>query len=113
MATGTHQWMRNPDTKGEWECPIALVDVYTRRGWEPFEPPEPVEYIPTPVDVQDVEPEVTAFDPGDHTVKDVLAYIEQYQTDSPGEVQRVLALEAAGKNRPTILGIADADENKE
>lgn len=111
--SATHQWMRNPETDGEWACPLALVDVYVKRGWEPFEPPEPVEFLPTPVAAVDEEPEPTAFDPGDHSVKEVLAYIEQYQTDSPGEVQRVLALETAGKNRPTILGIADADETKE
>lgn len=113
MAAGTHQWMRNPETKGEWECPLALVDVYERRGWEQFEPPEDVDFLPVPADTQDEDPEVTSFDPHGKTVKAVLAYLDPIRETHPGEVARVLHLEAQGQNRPHILGIADADETKE
>jgi hypothetical protein len=38
---GTHVWLRNPETGGEWECPNdeGLITYYTARGWERFEPP--------------------------------------------------------------------------
>jgi hypothetical protein len=40
------------------------------------------------------------FDPGEHTVAEVQDYIAAH----PGEVDAVLAAEAAGKNRTTLVG---------
>ncbi len=41
------------------------------------------------------------YDPGAHSVKDVQAYLENATDD---ERARVLAVEAAGKARPSLLG---------
>ena len=40
------------------------------------------------------------FDPGEHTVADVQAYLEKH----PDEYDAVLAAEKAGKNRATLTG---------
>ena len=40
-----------------------------------------------------------AFDPGDYTIDDVKAHVEQ----NPGERDAVLAAEVAGKNRVTLV----------
>lgn len=40
-----------------------------------------------------------AFDPTGHTIPDVVAYVQEH----PDDVARVVALEQAGKNRPTLL----------
>ena len=56
----------------------------------------------------DTEPEVDpeGFDPGAHTVADVEAYLAEH----PDERDRVLAAEAAGKNRVSLVG-EDDDED--
>ena len=47
------------------------------------------------------------FDPGDHTVAEVEAYLDEH----PDEIDRVLEAERAGKNRTTLLSLySDADE---
>lgn len=35
----THQWMHNPETGGDWECPVELVEMYVARGWETSDGP--------------------------------------------------------------------------
>ena len=40
------------------------------------------------------------FDPGEHTVAEVEAYLAEH----PDETDTVLAAEAAGKNRTTLVG---------
>lgn len=42
---------------------------------------------------------VDVYDPSDHTVADVLAYVEE----NPDEANRVLHAELVGKNRVTII----------
>jgi hypothetical protein len=110
----THTYLVNPDTKGAWRCPDALVDLYVKkRGWKVAPDPEAAEDIPpAPAPVLETE-EPTAFDPTGKKVKDVLAYIDPLRESHPGEVARVLLLERQGEQRPTILGTADADETKE
>jgi hypothetical protein len=103
--SATHTFMVNPETKGEWRCPNALVDIYEKRGWKKAKDPEDVADAvsapPAPV-ADDVEP--TAFDPAGQKVKDVLAYIDPLRDSHPGEVARVLLLERQGENRPSITG---------
>jgi hypothetical protein len=40
-----------------------------------------------------------SFDPGEHTVAEVVAYVDRH----PGEAERVLGLEQAGKSRKTLV----------
>lgn len=48
------------------------------------------------------------FDPGDHTIDEVMDYVE----DNPEEVLSVYALEEEGKNRPTLLAKLDTILNE-
>jgi hypothetical protein len=51
---------------------------------------------------EEVPPEVEppeAFDPADHTVDEVLAYVDKH----PDKADAVLAAEEAGKNRSTLV----------
>lgn len=59
-----------------------------------------------PGEVRDLTPptaQTTAFDPGEHGVPEVLAYLADADET---ERERVLAAEAAGKNRATIAKAA-------
>lgn len=51
-------------------------------------------------------PTSAVFDPGAHTVAEVLEYLE----DHPGEAETVGAAERAGKARSTLLDALEADE---
>jgi hypothetical protein len=44
--------------------------------------------------------DVVGYDPADHTVAEVQAYLEAH----PDEADAVLALEAEGKNRASLVG---------
>jgi hypothetical protein len=44
-------------------------------------------------------PDAKVFDPGEHSVADVQAYLEQH----PEDADRVLAAERDGKNRKSIM----------
>lgn len=66
----------------------------------PVEPSEPVEGMDTPEPTDDAVSDVAAFDPSEHTVAEVLAYLRA----NPDDRQRVIGLEADGKQRGTILG---------
>lgn len=59
---------------------------------------------PTAVPVPDADPDDdgqrVTFDPADHTIDEVLAYIEAH----PEQGDAVLAAEAAGKHRAGLLG---------
>lgn len=50
--------------------------------------------------VEGAAPAVEAFDPSEHTVADVLAYLAAHEDDA----ERVLDVERAGKARKGILG---------
>lgn len=52
-------------------------------------------------DIAADEPEVVEFDPGRHTVAQVLEHVE----DNPGEAETVLANEEAGRNRSGIVDV--------
>jgi hypothetical protein len=58
-----------------------------------------------PADEAETTPPLELFDPADHTVDEVKAYLESADDD---EVDRVLALEADGKARK---GLLESDES--
>lgn len=90
----THVRLSNPETGGVWDCPADVVDVYKARGWEETDKALPEELIDTTTDFQ-----ASDFDPADHTVAEVN---EHLANSDPNEVERVLGLEASGKNRSSI-----------
>lgn len=106
---GTHVHVVNAETGGEWDCPVDFLPVAVQRGWVPavpvvavyddlFDPgtgPEPGE--------PGGEPEETGFDPNEHTVAEVNAYLDSLDGQAPGEVARVLEVERAGQNRKGIV----------
>lgn len=74
--------------------PDDHIDTY---GWR-----DAVQQAGTPEQVSQVVTDVTAddsFDPADHSVEKVNDYL---RSSSPEERQRVLTLEAQGKNRSKI-----------
>lgn len=111
-AAGTHIHLYNPETGGQWECPADVVGVYVARGWE-YSPAPDYSLVGLFDDVPPAErPEegVTAFNPGDHTVEEINAYLAEHAATAPGEVNRVVELERAGKNRKTVVNPLDLQE---
>jgi hypothetical protein len=82
----THTTMYHPESGGIWDCPDDVVEEFKAKGW---------------VDAEDSSP--PKYDPADHSVKEVLAYIEEH----PDDADRVLEAEAAGKNRTSITGTGE------
>jgi len=103
-ARGTHVWLHHPETDGTWECPVDVEEVFLGRGWEHCPAPD----LSLKGLFDDLPPQqrpeegVTAFDPAEHSAADVNAYLAQHADSAPGEVERVLGLERAGKDRSTI-----------
>lgn len=56
-------------------------------------------FYQAPGDWPEVDPEPEGFDPSTHTVVEVQAYLSEH----PDETDTVLAAEAAGKNRTTLM----------
>ena len=101
-AERTHVWVKHSETGGVWACPVDYLDVARVRGWEPTD--EPDTSLDGLFDEATAEgSSQTGFDPAAHNVDEVKTYLAEHQ-DSPGEVERVLELERAGKNRSTITG---------
>lgn len=65
-------------------------------GEEPS--PEESESVPSPA-AGEVPPEETGYDPGEHTVDEVVTYAEAH----PDDVGDLLAAEEMGKNRSTLI----------
>lgn len=92
---GAFVHLTNPETDGQWWCPVGVADVYVeKRGWELSEPPDD--------SLDGLFDEEAGFDPAEHTVGEVNAHLAAHLESAPGEVDRVLALEATGKNRTTV-----------
>lgn len=102
-AAGTHVFLRHPETGGEWECPVGVAQTYVDvRGWEYAAPID--HSLDGLFDESSAEGDLqTGFDPAEHTVDEVNAYLEMHAHAAPGEVARVLALEEAGQNRKTVV----------
>lgn len=96
---GSHVFVANEETGAVWECPVDYLEIAKARGWTPCGKP-----APSYADLFDPAPGAaaqTGFDPAEHTVDEVNAHLAEH-LESPGEIERVLQLEAAGKNRTTI-----------
>lgn len=108
-TAGTHVFVTSP-TGDEWECPVDYLPVALDRGFELTEPRD------TSLDglFDDTTAEgsaQTGFDPSSHTVDEVNAHLAEHAASSPGEVVRVLELEAAGKNRQSVKDPRLADSS--
>lgn len=102
-TAGTHVHLFNPETGGQWECPADpdLLDLYVnKRGWEYAQPRD--DSLDGLFDESTAEgADQTGFDPGKASVDEVNAHLAQFAS-APGEVERVLELERAGRNRKTV-----------
>lgn len=106
-------WLHNPETGALWQSPADYAPIAKRRGWEDSDGPDPDDPDPDlegdapepePVPADPDGDEQTNFDPALHKAPEVIAYVEQYKDTAPGEAERVLAAERAGRNRKTITG---------
>lgn len=100
---GTHVFVRNTSSGDEWECPNGYLKVALARGFELTVPRD--KSLDGLFDESTAEPvgQQTGFDPSAHTVDEVNAHLVEHTDSSPGEVERVLALEVAGKDRKTVV----------
>jgi hypothetical protein len=112
-----HVRMENPETGGVWDCPVDYLPVAKARGWVESDKPLPGEELEYPAaPVEEVDEAAAAvllasqspFDPAAHTVAEVQEYLDTHADSPPGEGDRVLEAERAGKNRVTLTG--DTDE---
>lgn len=71
-----------------WRCPRPYLAKALKQGWEPVDPTE-------------VSASERPFNPDDHTVEAVNAYLADHADDEV-EVARVVALEDAGQKRTTV-----------
>lgn len=96
----THVWVQHEETGGTWQCPADYLPVAELRGWQIIDAPD------TDLDGLFDEPvdgvEQTGFDPSEHSVKEVNEHLAEHAEQAPGEVERVLELERAGKDRATV-----------
>ncbi len=112
---GTHVFVRNTSSGDEWECPNGYLEVALVRGFELTEPRD--KSLDGLFDESTAEPvgQQTGFDPAEHTVEEINAHLLAHGESSPGEVERVLELEKAGKDRKTVVDprhpAGDADEH--
>lgn len=101
-GAGTHVHVVHAETGGRWECPLDYLPTAKLRGWEPAEPEG--DDLDGLFDDSSAEgEEQTGFDPAEHDVAAVSAHLALHSEASPGEVERVLELERAGKNRKTVV----------
>lgn len=103
---GTHVFVTNEATGGYWECPVDYLPIARVTGWAPCERRDDSLaglFDPGVVTGLPAVAEVTGFNPDDHNVPEVNDHLAQHAESSPGEVARVLELEAAGQNRKGIV----------
>lgn len=99
-ATGTHAFVTTP-SGDEWECPLDYLSVALARGFSLAEPRD--KSLDGLFDDSTAEgANQTGFDPAKNTADEVNAHLAEH-LDAPGEIERVLALEAAGKDRKTVV----------
>lgn len=98
-AAGTHVFTTSP-TGDEWECPPDYLPVALSRGFTLAEPRD--KSLDGLFDDSTAEgANQTGFDPGKASVKEVNAHLAAHLA-APGEIERVLALESAGSDRPSV-----------
>ena len=112
---GTHVFVRNTSSGDEWECPNGYLEVALARGFELTVPRD--KSLDGLFDESTAEPagQQTGFDPAEHTVDEINEHLAMHADSSPGEVERVLELEKAGKDRKTVVDprhpVGDEDEH--
>lgn len=107
-ADGTHVFVKNSATGDEWECPVDYLPVALVHGFELTEPRD--KSLDGLFDDSTAEGAgQTGFDPGKATVGEVNEHLAAH-LGSPGEIARVMELEAAGKNRPGVKDPRLSDE---
>ena len=87
----------------------AAIEYFRRQGYV-LTPETTEDDVPDPA----AEPETDLFDPADHDVADVLAWLDSLDSDDPdeaAEAERVISAERSGKARKTIL--ARGEQQKE
>lgn len=110
---GTHVWLHNAATGGNWLCPVDVVDVFLPRGWEYTDAPDTS--LEGLFDDSTAEgANQTGFDPATSDVAGVNDHlVDALEAGALGEIERVLTLEKAGKNRVTVVDprppVADPD----
>lgn len=107
---GTHVYVTTP-SGDEWECPVDYLPVALSRGFELTEPRD--KSLDGLFDDSTAEGAAqTGFDPAKATVAEVNDHLVAHQS-SPGEIARVMELEAAGKNRPGVKDprLVESDPN--
>jgi hypothetical protein len=116
----THVRVENPETGGVWDCPVDYLPVAKARGWVESDKPLAGEGEEYPAAVEAVDEEAEAelaaaqapYDPADHTVAEVQDYLETHADSPPGEGDRVLEAERAGKNRVSLTGDLAEDDDE-
>lgn len=88
----THVPVRTP-SGGLWDCPVGYLSIALERGYARLDGDESV-----PLG----KPDTSGFDPAEHGVREINDYLASV-IESPGEIDRVLAAEAAGTARTTIV----------
>jgi hypothetical protein len=109
-TAGTHVYVLTP-SGDEWECPVDYLSVALSRGFELTEPRD--RSLDGLFDDASAEGAAqTGFDPAKATVKEIDEHLAAH-VGEPGEIVRVLELEAAGKNRqvkdPRLDSTPDGD----
>lgn len=95
-TAGTHIFTASP-TGEEWECPVDYWPVAQQRGFTLTEPRD--KSLDGLFDDSTAEgSEQTGFDPAKASVKEIDEHLAAH-VGSPGEIVRVIELEAAGKGR--------------
>lgn len=106
-TAGTHVYTTTP-SGDEWECPLDYLPVALARGFSLTEPRD--KSLDGLFDDSTAEgANQTGFDPARESVKAVNDHLAAH-LDSPGEIERVLALEEAGQNRPSVKDPREKDD---
>lgn len=107
-TAGTHVFTQAPNGE-EWECPVDVLDVFLARGFILAQPRD--KSLDGLFDDSTAEGvNQTGFDPAKATVAEVNEHLTAHLS-SPGEIARVMELEAAGRNRPGVTDPRLSDQN--
>lgn len=101
VAVGTERCPQCGGTEFHEQGDETMAKVSRLGGPSDRNTPRAVDEEPPVVEVQD---DAEVFVPGEHTVAEVLEYLDALDDDNSGERQRVLAAERNGQNRKGIVG---------
>lgn len=99
-TAGTHVFVENESSGDEWECPVDYLETALAHGFKLTTPRD--KSLDGLFDDSTAEGAgQTGFDPGKNSVAAVNEHLAAHLS-SPGEIARVMELEAAGQNRPGV-----------